>query len=80
MNHKYGACHACGGEVEERLAEHSVHEGTDWVVIRSVPTGVCIQCGERVFRWQVMERIEEIVLHRRQRTPDTRIDVPVFGF
>ena len=80
MNHDYGKCHVCGATIEERNVDHSVQDGQDWLLIRAVPTGVCTRCGERVLRWQVAERLEEIPRRRRQVAPTEAITVPVFTF
>ncbi len=80
MNHDYGKCHVCGGRIEECLTEQSIRDGDGWVLIRSVPTGVCTKCGEQVFRWQVTERLEEITSRRNEATPAECIEVPIFPF
>lgn len=80
MSYGYGNCHLCGGPVEERLTDQSISDGGDWVVIRSVPTGVCTKCGEQIFRWQVTEHLEQITHHRKKITPAECIHVPIFSF
>ncbi len=80
MSYDYGKCHLCGGQMEERLTDQSVREQTEWVLIRSVPTGVCARCGEQILRSQVLERLEEIMLQRKHKEPDARIEVPVYAF
>jgi len=52
MNYDYGKCHLCGAAMEERLTDQSVQEKDEWVLIRSVPTGVCTKCGEQIFQSQ----------------------------
>ena len=80
MSYDYGTCHVCSAAVEERLTDQSVRDGGEWVLIRSVPTGVCVRCGEQIFRLQITERLEEIVRQRKTRPPDVQIQVPVFAF
>ena len=80
MSYDYGKCHVCGGSVEEQLTDQTVHEGQEWILIRSVPTGVCTKCGEEVFHWQVTQRLEEILKQRKTKIPEVHIEVPVFGF
>lgn len=80
MNYDYGNCHVCSGRIEERSTEQSIRDGDDWVLIRSVPTGVCSKCGEQVFRWQVTERLEEITRRRKNTMPAECIEVPIFPF
>ena len=80
MSYDYGKCHLCGGGMEERLTDQSMQEHDEWVLIRSVPTGVCTKCGEQVFRSHVLERLEEILLQRKHKAPEVHIEVPVFAF
>lgn len=80
MNYDYGTCHVCGGQVEERTIDHSIHDNEEWLLIRGVPTGVCKKCGEQILRWNVAERLEQITRQRRQATPTEAISVPVFPF
>ena len=80
MSYDYGSCHVCGGRVEEQLTEQTVHAGQEWVLIRSVPTGVCTKCGEQIFRWQVSAKLEEILKQRNSTSPDHCIQVPVYAF
>lgn len=76
----YGKCHVCGAPVEERLTEQTIHADQDWILVRSVPTGVCTRCGEQILRWHVAARLEEIIRDRSTKKPDQRIEVPVFAF
>ena len=80
MSYDYGSCHVCNERIEERLTEQSIRDGDGWVLIRSVPTGVCTKCGEQVFRWQVTERLDQISSQRESTTPAECIEVPVFSF
>ncbi|MDM8004608.1 MAG: YgiT-type zinc finger protein [Phycisphaerae bacterium] len=80
MDYDYGKCHVCGGRMEERLTNQSFEEAGEWVLIRSVPTGVCIRCGEQIFRANVLERLEQIRQERKLREPEVHIEVPVFAF
>jgi len=48
MNHDYGKCHVCGSRIEERCIDHTIRQGEGWLLVRGVPTGVCIKCGEQV--------------------------------
>jgi len=80
MAYDYGRCHVCGGRMEERLTSQGFEEEGEWVLIRSVPTGVCTRCGEKVFRGNLLERLEQIRQERKLRQPEVRIEVPVFAF
>ena len=80
MSYDYGICHVCGSRVEEQLSEQTVRAGQEWILIESVPTGVCTKCGEQVLRWEVISRLEEILRQRNDKTPDSCIQVPVFAY
>lgn len=80
MTHDYGTCHVCGGVMKERMIDHTLGEADDWLVVRDVPTGVCTKCGEKILRWEVLRRLEEIVQQRNQALPLSLIEVPVFAF
>ncbi len=80
MSYNYDKCHVCGGVMEEKVTEQTLHDGQEWVLVRSVPTGVCTKCGEQVFRWQVTERLEEILKERTSTTPDVKIEMQVYAF
>jgi hypothetical protein len=47
-------------------------------MIRSVPAGVCRQCGERYFDARVYKAMEKLA--RSRRKPETRMTVDVFEF
>lgn len=80
MSYDYGNCHACEGKVAEKLVDQMVQEAEDWILIRSVSTGVCTQCGEKILRSQVIVQLEQILNDRDGRAPDQCIQVPVFAF
>jgi len=80
MSYDYGTCHVCGGKVAEKLTDQMVQEAVGWVLIRSVPTGVCTKCGEKVLQGQVIAKLEQILEVRNSRTPDQCIQIPVFAF
>ena len=57
-------CYFCGGHQIEQLTTFVYEDkGQVWIV-RNVPTFVCEQCGERLWRWRHHSRI---VGHRRAR-------------
>jgi len=39
-------------------------EAENWILIQSVPTGVCTKCGEQVLRGQVVAKSEQIQRER----------------
>jgi YgiT-type zinc finger domain-containing protein len=59
--YEYGTCHVCGGPMKESRVEQAYRAKDRWVVINSVPLGVCTACGARVARSDVTKRIEELI-------------------
>jgi YgiT-type zinc finger domain-containing protein len=80
MSYDYGTCHVCGGQLGEELTEQSINQSGEWVLIRAVPTGICQKCGEQVFRWEVTQRLEDLLRERNAKAPESRIEVPVYAF
>jgi YgiT-type zinc finger domain-containing protein len=80
MAHDYGKCHVCGEEVREQIIDQTVRAGSDWLLIRSVPTGVCSKCGEQILQWSVLQRLEQLTNSRNSAKPIEKIEMPVFAF
>ena len=69
-------CAFCKGELEERLIRYlSEFEGRV-MIIENVPAEACTQCGEKVFRPEVVEKIQRLVWE--QPSPKRREEVPVY--
>jgi YgiT-type zinc finger domain-containing protein len=54
---EWGAC-PCGGKFENRMIEVRMTVDGKPVVMTDVPQGVCPNCGSRVYRAEMLERIE----------------------
>lgn len=57
----YGSCHLCGGQVMECRREQAYRMNDRWVVVRNVPLGSCVSCGNSVARADVAKRIEDLI-------------------
>ena len=72
----YDDCSICGGGVEEKLVEKiSTRKGRIVAVIKDVPAGICVQCGERYYRGEVIEHLEEVLAHIN--TARNNITIPI---
>ena len=71
-------CYFCRGTIEQRNVDVDFRWGTKLKMIRSVPAGVCRQCGERYFEARVYKAMEKLA--RSRRKPETRMTVDVFQF
>jgi YgiT-type zinc finger domain-containing protein len=54
-------CERCGGVVRERVVDREAlrHKG-NFVILESVPVGVCEKCGARHFHASVLRRVAAI--------------------
>ena len=64
---EYGKC-PCTGVYENRMVEVRMTVGDEIVVLNNVPQGACPLCGSRVYKAEVLERIEAL-LHQRDLDP-----------
>ena len=64
-NHKttydYGKCHVCGEQIREKRINQDFWLKGKLIVIESVPTGVCSQCGEKVVRADVGRQLSNLI-------------------
>jgi len=51
----------CKGSVQEGFSTFTANMDDCIVVIKNVPSSVCIQCGETSYNDEVAKRIEQIV-------------------
>lgn len=56
----YGKC-PCGGTYENRQVEVRMTVAGKAVVLSNVPQGACPLCGSRVYKAEVLERIEALM-------------------
>jgi YgiT-type zinc finger domain-containing protein len=57
---EYGKC-PCGGEYESRVVEVRMTVQGEYIVLTNVPQGACPNCGSRVYKTDVLERIESLM-------------------
>jgi YgiT-type zinc finger domain-containing protein len=73
-----GRCYACQGDLEKReITYTTVHSGRV-IVVENVPAEVCTQCGEPVFRPDVVEKLQKIVWGEVPETSE--VTVPLYDF
>jgi YgiT-type zinc finger domain-containing protein len=64
----YGRC-PCSGKYEGRAVEVRMNVEGRALVLAEVPQGVCALCGSRVYKSEVLERLESLMkgsrVHRR---------------
>lgn len=60
----YGRC-PCSGVYERRFVEVRMNVGSKVVVLTGVPQGACRACGSRVYKTDILERIESLMKGER---------------
>ena len=71
-------CYFCRGTVDQQKVHVDFRWGKKLKMIRSVPAGVCRQCGERYFDAGVYKAMEKLA--RSRRKPAARVAVDVLEF
>jgi YgiT-type zinc finger domain-containing protein len=61
---EYGRC-PCTGYYQGRQVEVRLNVRGKAVVLTHVPQGACMSCGSRVYKAEIMERIESLLKHAR---------------
>lgn len=64
MKPDYGSC-PCTGHYEHRSVEVRMSVNEKVVVLTDVPQGACRSCGSRVYKADVLERIESLLKHEK---------------
>jgi YgiT-type zinc finger domain-containing protein len=67
---EWGAC-PCGGQYENRMVEIRMKVKDQPIVLAEVPQGFCSRCGSRVYKAEVLERIESVM---KAESPDRRLN------
>lgn len=68
---EYGSC-PCTGVYEKRTVEITMTVDGETVVLENVPQGACPFCGSRVYKTEVLERIEALFHQRAPSSQDNR--------
>lgn len=71
-------CDLCGSPVKEQMVTYTIQLGDKLVVVEHVPAKVCVQCGERLYSPDTVERLQRTVWE--QRSPSRMLQTPVFDF
>ena len=68
----------CGGPMTEQGVTYRIELQDKLVVVENVPAKVCIQCGERLYSAEIVERLQQTVWE--QKAPSKVLSTPVFDF
>ena len=71
-------CSYCGGEVVEKTIDYDYRREKRLMVISSVPAGVCVQCGEKYFKPEVLKQMDSVYhgIFERNEKPQRTLTVP----
>jgi YgiT-type zinc finger domain-containing protein len=76
----YGKCHVCGEQMQEKQVNQDFWLKGKLIVIESVPTGVCPQCGEKIVKADVGRQLMTLIASRRRAPKQKTIAVPVIKY
>jgi YgiT-type zinc finger domain-containing protein len=72
-------CEYCDGTVQERIVEREAFKHRNgFVILESVPVGVCDKCGYRYYHSALLRRVEKIAANKER--PSRMEQVPVAPF
>ena len=71
-------CDICGGPMTEQEVTYRIELQDKLIVVENVPVKVCIQCGEKLYSAETVERLQQTVWE--QKAPSKVLSTPVFDF
>jgi YgiT-type zinc finger domain-containing protein len=79
---EFADCTFCGGPVEAKRIDYDYRRQGHLLIITNVPAGVCLQCGEKYFRPDVLKRMDESYhdIFDRHGQPERLLEVPAVSF
>ena len=69
-------CRSCGGNLEDGRVTHAEEFSGQIAILENVPARVCKQCGDGLFRPEVVEKIQQLIWSAV--TPNRMSQVPVY--
>lgn len=63
----------CKGSLKKGIVNHIIDLGDGIIIIKSVPSNVCNQCGEYYVDTEIVVRLEEIVEELRKNKAEVLI-------
>ncbi|MGR3310455.1 MAG: type II toxin-antitoxin system MqsA family antitoxin [Candidatus Brocadiales bacterium] len=71
-------CDICGGAVVERKVSYTIEFKERLHIIEHVPARECLQCGEKLYSPETVEKIQNAIWQNRK--PDKVIETPVIDY
>ena len=70
-------CAVCkNGELFDTVTDYQTKFKGEYVLIKNVPVQECNVCGEQVMSYEIIKKVEEIILSKK--SPIGYVEVPVF--
>ena len=76
----YGGCEMCNTPMQEKLIKQDFWIRGKLIVVEDVPAGVCPQCGEKVAKAEVGQRIAKLMENSERIAKAPRVSVPTIKF
>jgi len=76
----YGECEICNTPMQEKYIKQDFWIRGELIVVEDVPAGVCPQCGEKVVKANIGQRITRLLENSKRIAKAPRITVPTIKF
>ena len=71
-------CDLCGGPLEDQKISYIIEFKGRLHIIEHVPAKVCLQCGEKLYSPETVEKIQKAIWQNRK--PDRVIKTPIIDY
>ncbi len=71
-------CDLCGGSVVEKEVSYAIEFKDHLHIVEHVPAKECVQCGERLYSPETVEKIQNAIW--QDRKPDRVVKTPVIDY
>ena len=79
-SYDYEECESCNTSMQEKLIKQDFWIRGELIVVEDVPAGVCPQCGEKVAKAEVGQRIARLMENSERIAKTPRVSVPTIKF
>ena len=71
-------CDICGGPLEKKKVQYIIEVKGRLHILEHVPAKECLQCGERLYSPETVEKIQDAIW--KDRKPDRVVEMPVIDY
>jgi YgiT-type zinc finger domain-containing protein len=76
----YGECEICNTPMQERSIKQDFWIRSKLIIVEDVPAGVCPQCGAKVVKATVGQRIMKLIRNSQKLAKAPRISAPAIKY